>query len=271
MLFCGKIGDMEIAIAAILFVLGAATGSFACCQAWRLRLRETGSKKVVDTKRSVCLSCGYKLKWYDNIPVVSWLALGGKCRKCKKKIGWWEILSEIGLGVVFAVFGAFFYANFESWLLAGLVMVLLVGFAILFISDARWGVLPVGVLVFCIVCAVLFVVVREWDGFTVERLGDYAGALAVLPVLYYLLYRVSGESWVGGGDWLVALPIALVLGDFWLAFFCLFAANLLGSLVMLPMMKMKKKNMRMRVPFGPFLLGAFMIIFLLQTQILNLV
>ena len=61
-------------------IFGAAFGSFACCQAWRIRLREEGKKDP--GKRSVCLNCGKKLAWYENIPIVSWLAQGGKCRKC---------------------------------------------------------------------------------------------------------------------------------------------------------------------------------------------
>jgi leader peptidase (prepilin peptidase)/N-methyltransferase len=279
--------NMEIMLAVIIvsFMIGAMMGSFACCQAWRLRLREEGSEKKERARWSGCLSCGYKLKWYDNIPVISWIALRGKCRKCKKKIGCWEILSEVGLGVVFAVFGWFFYETnkvfilnndmtVQMWTMIGLMMALLVGFAILFIYDARWGRLPLRVLVFCIVCAVLFVIVREWGVFEVARTWEaraveYLGALAVLPMLYYGLYKVSKEKWVGGGDWLVALPIALVLGNFWLAFFCLFVANFLGCLVMMPVMRMRKKNTSMRIPFGPFLIAAFMIVFLCQDWILS--
>jgi len=166
----------------------------------------------------------------------------------------------------------------KAWVMVGLAILMLVGFAILFISDARWGKLPVRYLVFCVVCAALFVIVREWgvvfavgkwSVYAYDRIWGYLGALAVLPALYYLLYKVSGERWVGSGDWLLALPMALVLGDFWLAFFCLFVANLLGCLVMVPVMKVKKKNTNMRIPFGPFLIAAFVVVFLCQDLIRN--
>jgi len=196
----------------------------------------------------------------------------------------------VGLGVVFVGFGMWFVGalgrdlaggygveviyTIEAWAMVGLVMLMLVGFAILFISDARWGKLPVRYLVFCVVCAVLFVIVREWgvvfavgkwSVYAYDRIWGYLGAVLVLPVFYYLLYKASGEKWVGSGDWLVALPIALVLGDFWLAFFVLFLANLLGSVVMVPMMVGKKKKMRkVRIPFGPFLIVGFVIVFLAQ-------
>jgi len=266
---------MDIVLAVALFVVGAVMGSFVCCEAWRLHLSE--KKRAVKSKWSVCLKCGYRLAWYDNIPVVSWMVLRGKCRKCGKGIGWWEVLGEVGIGVVFVVFGWWFWAGFDGcasavemtryFLLAGMVMAMLVGMAVLFISDARWGRLPVRYLTFCVICAILFVTTREWGVFIVAQIWDYLGALLVLPVLYYLLYRLSSERWVGSGDWLLALPMALVLGDFWLAFFCVFLANVMGCLVGLPMMIAKKKNTNMRLAFGPFLIVAFMIVFLLQAQL----
>ena len=88
-----------------MFILGACFGSFLCCQARRLRLKE--GKKPKSKKlpaRSICLSCGYQLKWYDNLPIFSWLLLRGKCRKCRQKIGILEVLSELGLALAFLAY-----------------------------------------------------------------------------------------------------------------------------------------------------------------------
>ena len=87
---------MNIAIVILLAIVGAGLGSFACCQAWRIR---KGDKSV----RSHCMNCSYQLKWYDNIPIVSWLMLGGKCRKCHKKIGLAELIAELALAAIFAL------------------------------------------------------------------------------------------------------------------------------------------------------------------------
>lgn len=272
---------MEILLAVILFVVGAVMGSFACCQAWRVHLKETKTKKqLASSKWSACLSCGERLKWYDNIPVLSWVILRGKCRKCKKKIGLGEILSEVILGILFVVFGLSFWWGFDPtmiggeavryWVMAALVMVLLIGFTILFVSDAKWGRLPVVPLIFCIICAIMYAITREWDLFTVDKIWNYVGALLVLPVLYYLLYKISRERWVGSGDWMVALPIALVLGNFWLSFLCVFVSNFVGCLVMVPVMKIKKKNTNMQIPFGPFLIAGFIMVFLMQDWLLGL-
>ena len=101
-----------------LFLFGAVLASFAVAQVWRIRARqlkhEMESGEEVDKTewkklkslarvkqrddRSKCLHCEYTLRSYDLIPVVSWLSLGGKCRKCRKPIGATEFVAEIALG-----------------------------------------------------------------------------------------------------------------------------------------------------------------------------
>jgi prepilin signal peptidase PulO-like enzyme (type II secretory pathway) len=267
---------MEIAVGVVMFVLGAVMGSFACCQAWRIHKQDR-------SRWSHCMKCKYRLKWYDNIPVVSWLALRGKCRKCKKPIGWTEILAEVGLGVAF-VFTYYFWLsewNSASWgwemlkyftMGLGLFLAMLMGMCVLFISDAKWGKLPVKYLVFCVICGLLWVVLRlwvqQWEEFS-QQMPGYLGALLALPTLYYVLWRVSKGKWVGDGDWILCIPIALVLGNFMLAFLVLFLANLLGCLVMAPVMMAKKSKSR-KIYFGPFLIVAFLITFFVQEYILGL-
>lgn len=257
-------------------------GSFACCQAWRLHLREGNKKeqKLAKGRWSVCMECGERLKWYDNIPVASWLMLGGKCRRCGKKIGGWEIGSEVGMGLVFVIFGMFFWWGFDGgmaggeavryWLMAGILMAMLVGMGVLLVADARWGRLPVVALTFCIACAILYVLTKEWGVFDVSQIWNYLGALAVLPGLYFFLYKMSGEKWVGSGDWLLALPMALVLGEFWLGFLVLFLANLMGCLVMIPVSMAKNRGVGgVKVALGPFLIGAFCLVYLVGGTVLG--
>lgn len=84
----------------MFFGIGAVFGSFACCQAERMHLREEGKKLG---KRSECLFCEHKLEWFELIPIFSWLFLRGRCRKCKKNIGKIELVSEIMMGVIFGL------------------------------------------------------------------------------------------------------------------------------------------------------------------------
>ena len=153
-------------------VLGAVFGSFAVAQVWRLRAKQLQDEKASGEKidaaewkklrslvsispkndRSHCLNCGYQLKWYDLIPVISWLSLGGKCRKCHSKIGATEFLTEISMftlfAIIFLVFNPLSSAGFSLFGLFRL-LILFVAFiplAIMFIYDARWSLLPTKVI-----------------------------------------------------------------------------------------------------------------------------
>ena len=94
--------------------LGAVLGSFVCCQAWRIRYKTEGKKEL--GKRSVCLKCGRKLRWYENIPIISYILQRGKCRGCGEKIGKAEIVSEI-IGAVFLGILGYKYARggYMNW------------------------------------------------------------------------------------------------------------------------------------------------------------
>lgn len=255
-------------------VLGAALGSFACCQAWRIRKKDK-------TPRSHCMHCDYKLKWYDNIPVLSWLMLGGKCRKCHKAIGAAEILSELGLAAVFVLSFLFWpYAGLKTgdpFEIAKFVIfcVQLVCFAILFVFDAKWGEMPTKVLIVSCVLGALFFGVGLWQriyllDFKWEILGELCGAMLILPGFYYLIYKASKEAWVGSGDPILCVPIAMMLSQFWLALFCLFASNMIGSVIMLPVVIAKRSKSKL-IPFGPFLIMGFLLIFFLQHMVMSFV
>ena len=254
-----------------LFIIGAMLGSFACCQVWRIR---KGDK----SKWSHCMNCKYQLRWYDNIPIISWLMLGGKCRKCRKKIGYAEILAEVGLALVFAL--SFWFwpervalleLNVMTCVKFALFLANLVIYTILFIYDAKWKELPVPLLIGACGVAAVFLGITIWQAFSLQGGFDWLSlllALLFLPGLYYLMYRVSSESWVGGGDWILCIPLALTLGNMWLALMCMFLANVIGSVVMLPV-AVKKKKKNMVIPFGPFLIVAFWLIYLAQGPILR--
>jgi leader peptidase (prepilin peptidase)/N-methyltransferase len=224
--------------------------------------------------RSICLHCGYQLTWYDNIPIISWLLLRGRCRKCHEKIGAAEILCELGLALVFAL--SYPLWPFELIDARGVAMLivflaLLVGLTVLFVYDLKWKRLPEKVLIYCIICAAVFAGLRLCGAFSPGSLLELLGALMLLPGLYWVLYKASSERLVGGGDWLLAIPLALVAGNYWVAFFTLFISNLLGLLVSLPVaLSRKRKGLAAQVAFGPFMIAGFLIAFFTQNWLVGL-
>lgn len=259
-------------VVVFLFIFGAVFGSFAMCQVWRMRDWQTKRKKT-DWRHdhSHCLHCGYRLQWFDNIPVFSWIWLRGKCRKCGKPIGFFEIFCEVGLGTVFVLSYVFWPLEIIDFRSAAAFFVFLaacVGLLMLFVYDMKWRRLPEKPLIFCIVCAVAFVILRDWGMFSAARLFDILGGLMILPGLYFVLYKASGERLVGSGDYLLAIPLALFADGLLPAFFVLFVSNLLGSVVMLPVVFSRKRNkMSVQISFGPFLIVGFFIVFFLQNYI----
>lgn len=257
---------MQFLFLTLLFILGACFGSFLCCQARRLRLKSEGKHSQKINHRSVCLSCNYQLKWYDNIPIFSWLFLRGKCRKCGRKIGYAEILSELGLGLAFLSLGTTIdieTASFLSWAIFVATLLLTLSLGFLAIYDGIYGELPTTYLTISIICAIIVLCLKEWlalsvTSFSPEIILKPLASVAILGGLYLILYLVSKGKWVGDGDWLLGTALGLALVDPWLALITLFIANVLACLIMAPIVKKSKHK---KIYFGPFMVIAFVITF----------
>jgi len=279
-------------IAIVLFIFGAAFGSFAAAQVWRLRAKQLADDKKhgekVDNKeyellkplisgklsedRSRCLSCGHKLAWYDLLPLVSWLSLGGRCRYCRHAIGYFEFISELGLGLFFAVSYLVWPSELSSlltvsvftlWLIAGIVL------AILFAYDLKWSILPDAMNWTLAAIGVLYAAVSGVQhAFNSGWLLGLIGSLVIMSGLYGLIYLVSRGGWVGFGDVKLGIGLGLLLGSWQYAFVALFLANLIGCVVIIPFMAAKKLNRKSHVPFGPFLIAGTAISVLFGAQII---
>lgn len=263
---------MNTVLIALLTVLGALLGSFAQAQVWRLRARQLvidkrdgesidegelrqlkGLLQPVHSDRSQCLSCHHRLAWYDLLPVVSWLSLGGKCRYCRASIGAYEVTAEIGLAIVFAVsYMAWPYAltgipqlvPFVLWLVACVLLTILLAY------DAKWSLLPFAINIGLIVVGLAYVTALVLSGVAIDWLS-LAGGVALLGGLY-LLFSLLG--WVGMGDGILGIGLALFLGNWQLAFLTLFLANLLGCFMLIPLYFSGRLHRQARIPFGPFLI-----------------
>ncbi|MDR2336988.1 MAG: prepilin peptidase [Candidatus Nomurabacteria bacterium] len=261
---------MEIFLATVLFILGAVFGSFACCQAYRIH---KGREKLLKQAPSHCLKCHKRLEPVELIPILSWIVQKGRCKKCHEPIGSAEILAEIGLGLAFLLSYLFFPFPLTTTLEVvrfAVFLLVLVPLAVIFIYDLKWGLLPTKLIALSVICATVFWVLSSESLFSTAKILSLLGSIGILSGIYYLLYFFSKEKLVGAGDWLLALPLAIMLGDVWLAFFALFAANLIGCLVTVPLLACKKlKNPR--IPFGPFLISGFLIVFLIQNWLLSLI
>ena len=260
----------------ILFMLGAMGGSFACAQVWRLRARQLHEDKAageqIDSKelsrlqrlirpmlrdRSECLHCHHILRWYDLVPVISWVVLRGRCRYCRHSIGYTEILSELGVGAVFLL--SYLYWPFEqlgayAWVLLALWLIACVLMAILFIYDAKWYLLPFWINAGLICVGVVYATYVFISG-TGQTAVSLISGIGILGGLYYVFSRFG---WVGEGDAILGVGLALFAGSWQHSLLVLFLANLLGCFMLIPLALRGALKRSMHIPFGPFLIvGLF--------------
>lgn len=275
-------------------VLGAVTGSFVGAQVWRVRARQLVADKAagesVDaaelrrlvplTKqplrrdRSRCLSCRQTLAWHDLVPVLSWLRGWGRCRYCRAPIGWTELLLELVLAAVFVgaawmVLPATETVSVVAALCLGLWLSALGCLAFLFVYDSRWYLLPDRAMAPLVAVSLVLVGISWWQAGAAFDWFSLAGAIAILSGSYALLYVVSRGQWIGFGDVKLTFALALLLADWQLAFLALFAANLIGTLMVMPGLLRGTLQRQSKIPFGPLLIIGFLLAWLWGRQLIS--
>jgi leader peptidase (prepilin peptidase)/N-methyltransferase len=236
-------------VATIFGVLGAMVGSFLNVCIHRLPRHES-----VVRPRSRCPQCSRSLRWFENIPVVSWVALRGRCAGCGQPIAVMYPVVEILTAITFVA----------AYLVLGLrpllpVRLLLAGaLIVLAVTDLRERLLPNAITYPGVVAGLLFSLFLP-PGITAAVLGVLVGA-GVPFVVGEAFYRLRGIEGLGMGDVKMLGMIGAFLG--WqLALFTLFAASLLGVLVGVPM-TLIRRDRYYQIPLGTFLaLGALIAAF----------
>jgi leader peptidase (prepilin peptidase)/N-methyltransferase len=204
---------------------------------------------------SACPGCGHVVRARDNVPVLSWLLLRGRCRDCRAPIPVRYPLVEAGTAVAFAA-TAWRVGDDPVVLLAALVMVGAgIGLAVIDIEHQR---LPLAITRVMTVLVVLVVVAGSATGVSDVDWTAVAVSMASWTGLYALLHYGSGKRAMGFGDVALAPVLGLVLGLVgWPASLVgLFAGFVLGAVVLLPMRAAGRIGRRAPVPHGPFMLAG---------------
>lgn len=237
-------------IVMLFFLLGLVIGSFLNVVVYRL---QTGESFV--SGRSHCARCGKQIRWYDNIPLLGFLWLRGKCRDCRTHISWQYPLVELGTGLVFVLIGWAFFSleDSQTWLLTAFYLALFSLLIIVFVYD--WltmyiPMVPVWMAVALVVAYDIATVIAgsaSWGSLWPLVLSG-AGAF----LFFYALVAVSHETWMGMGDAYLTLLMGLVLGWPTVLWALTFSFGL-GSVIGLALVAWGSKGMKSQIPFGPFL------------------
>jgi leader peptidase (prepilin peptidase)/N-methyltransferase len=218
-------------------VFGLAMGSFFTVLAYRWPRDES-----LVSPRSHCTSCDHQLRWYENIPVVSWLALGRRCASCRMPISWRYPALELASGALAAGSIAAFGADWRGLT----VMVMALALVPVVAIDLEHKLIPNIVVLPAAAVALVFAVLQEPDRWWVPVIAA-AGAAAFLGVLWLLYPRGMGF-----GDVKLALLLGAVLGASVIPALAIafFAGSVLGVALIARGGRGARKT---AVPFGPFL------------------
>jgi leader peptidase (prepilin peptidase)/N-methyltransferase len=243
------------AVRAVIFSLfGLVLGSFLSVVVYRLPRRES-----IVAPRSACPHCGATLKARDNVPLLSYVALRGRCRSCRAPISPRYPLLELATGLLFA--GA--ALRFESAYTAGVMAVLFMVLEAVAVIDLEHQIVPNRILYPSLIAFVILVAAGAAIGDDMELGTAGIGFLAFGGGL--LLVALVSPGGMGMGDVKLAALIGLVLGALGLRYVMVAAAVaiLAGGLGAIALMAITGASRKAKIPFGPYLAaGAVVAAFL---------
>lgn len=240
-----------IVLASFVFIFGALVGSFLNVCIYRLPKNES-----VVFPASHCPNCDYQIRWYDNIPMLSYLFLRGSCRKCGTRISpQYPVVEFLNGALALALF-----LRFGLGFPYAVLFVLCSSLVVITFIDLEHQIIPDVISLPGIVVGFVCSFFIPGFGWLNSLIGIVAGGGSLLLVAYgYQL--IAKKDGMGGGD----IKLLAMLGAFlgWKAvLFIIFAASLIGSIVGVSLMLAQKKDSTLAIPFGPFLAtGALLYIF----------
>lgn len=219
----------------ILFAYGIVIGSFVNVLIYRLPEHQD----IVHV-RSHCMSCGYQLRWFDLIPIFSWLIYRGRCRNCGERISVQYPFIEALNGVLYIIVGAYYGISLSTVLLCLLASALTAISAI----DFRTMIIPPGLNYFIGILGIIRLIFDRTH-FTTYIFGFFS-----VSAFLYLLYVFSQGRWIGGGDIRLMAATGLLIG--WkLNLLAFFLGCIYGSIIHLARMKISRKTHVLAL--GPYL------------------
>ena len=249
----------------LIFILGTCLGSFANVCIYRLP-----KNKQIISGRSFCPNCKKKISWYDNLPLISFINLNNKCRKCDKSISPRYFLVELTTGITFLLI----YLNFQNSLTIIFLSILSLILIIIFFIDLENFIIPDSLNFTIMGLALLKNFLPNFNTSLIHEInqsiiGGMVGYLSIWLIifLYKTIKKIDG---MGLGDAKLMAGIGFLFG--WQSIpFVLFISSILGLIFVVPSLIRKQKNMRTEIPFGPFIILACLVYFAYGSQLYDLI
>ena len=243
--------DLSVVFYILLFIYGIVIGSFVNVLIYRLPKHEDFVRI-----RSHCMNCGYQLRWFDLIPIVSWVIYGGKCRKCGQKISAQYPLIEALNGILYVLVGLVYGISIDTVLLC-LASSILVAISVI---DFRTMIIPSGLNIAIGVLGIIRMI------FDLKNFTTYLVGFAAVSGFLLILYMISKGRWIGGGDIKLMAATGLLIG--WkLNILAFFLGCIYGSVIHIIRMKISGKGHVLAL--GPYLAAGVMTAVLVGKEIID--
>ncbi|MBI2635286.1 MAG: prepilin peptidase [Parcubacteria group bacterium] len=259
----------------LVFILGLVFGSFLNVVIYRLK-KPTLQLKSGFFGRSMCLECRTSLKWYDLMPLLSFLYLRGRCRYCRKKISWQYPTVEILSGLIWILVFSKNLDNFQfpisNFQLLNTFYEILIFSALLVIAvcDFKWKIIPDKIVYPVTIVVFLYNVFNSFKFQNIEILVWPLSVAVIAFLFFFLLFYFSHGKAMGLGDAKLAVLIALFLNPLSTAV-ALTLAFIFGATFGIILVGLGKKTLKSQVAFGPFLVTGAIIAFFLSDLILSFI
>ena len=245
---------MEFILIISFFIIGIIFGSFYNVVGYRIPKGES-----ILYPSSHCTKCNHELKPYELIPILSFIFLKGRCKKCGTKISWFYPIFEFLTGVLFVLSYLVFGLSLECLYSIVFISMLL----IIVISDYQTMIIPDSILIFfSMLLAFMKFFISGIDSVGISLLHALAAFIFMLVLKLFGDFIFKKES-MGGGDIKLLAVFGFVLG-FPLSIISIFLSAFIALPISLIILKLKKTH---EIPFGPFLSISAMIVFLSQINI----
>ena len=243
-----------------LIIIGGLWGSFA--NVCIVRLPED---KGVVSGRSNCPKCKKQINWYDNIPIISYFILNGKCRKCKKPISFQyvvvELLSIVSFVTIYLIYGF----SFTTLLL----LILSLAFIIIFFIDLKHFIIPDVITFPLMALGFIKSFIPNLDPlfpyYVLSLIGGIFGYGIIWGIIFFYK-QVKKKEGMGLGD----AKLLAVIG-FWFGLdavpFIIFLSSTIALISVAPDLIKKSKKMSTQIPFGPYIIAANLIFLLLEDKL----
>lgn len=238
-------------MASFAFLLGAVTGSFLNVCIYRLPLDQS-----VITPRSRCMACGAPVAWFDNLPILSWFLLRGRCRSCGASYSIRYPLVELAT----ALLSLFLFLRFGPSPSYLIYFVLAAALVVITFIDLDHQIIPDEISLPGIGIGFLASFFLPEPGWISSLLGAVIGWGSLALVFYGYLW-LTGREGMGGGDAKLLAMLGAFLGVKAVPFI-IFSSSLVGTVAGLSIMALQRKGRHLAIPFGPYLaFGALLYIF----------